>query len=280
MHNYSMYSSYLEFFNRQVMNYGVQDTLNQYFYGTMLAQSIGSQCLPMAHLALGLKYGLPKVVVQALSYIATSYQETSFLLDEAEIFYNNGYLTAHEILVDQVRVDPRFEMLSSKLTYRKILKIGRELLRTYVYLWKMPNNVEVALNDLRDLAARILLTSVNKDQQQQDQTNLRLSCNLLKSINSVAIIYPNNTCPIPLIRIQFLNVISSYILQGRPTIISSSVIQQFEIVKPIKQHVQDILMNDAINPATLSVLTALEEAETKDEKNDIYNKVVSSIYLQ
>ncbi|KAI9261355.1 hypothetical protein EDC94DRAFT_659873 [Helicostylum pulchrum] len=115
----------------------------------------------MVHLALGLKHALPEIIAQALSYAATSHQDTTFLLDEREILYNNGYFTAHEILVNQVKVDPRFGPFSPKLTYRKILKSASELLHTYVYLWKLPSNIEDALNELRVVAACLLSSSAD-----------------------------------------------------------------------------------------------------------------------
>ncbi|KAG2231886.1 hypothetical protein INT48_008912 [Thamnidium elegans] len=198
--NNCMYSSYLEFFGRQVINHGIQDTLNQFFYCTSLSQSIGSQCLPMVHLALGLKHDYPEIITQALSYAATSYQDTSFLLDERGVLYNNGYFTAYEILINQVKVDPRFGSFSSKLTYRKILKSARELLHTYVYLWELPNNIEDALNELRVLAACLLLSPTDNDRQ-QNHTGLDITGNLLKSINAMDILYPNNTCPTLLVRL-------------------------------------------------------------------------------
>lgn len=105
----SMYSSYLESFGRQVINHCIQDTWNNFFYCNPLSLSIGSQCLPMAHLALGLRDNLLEIIAQALFYAATSHQDTSFLLDEREILFNNGYFTAHEILKNQVKVDPRFD---------------------------------------------------------------------------------------------------------------------------------------------------------------------------
>lgn len=88
----SMYSSYLEFFERQVINRGIRDTSSNFSYCTLLSKFMGSQCLPMVHLALGLKNNLPEIIAQALSYAATSHQNTSFLLDESGILFDNGYL--------------------------------------------------------------------------------------------------------------------------------------------------------------------------------------------
>lgn len=236
-----MYPSYLEFFDRQIAIHGSQLTLQRYFYNSPLAHSIGSQRLPMVHLALGLKHALPEIIGQGLSYVASSYQDSGFLFTELA---GNGRLTAHEILIDQVNVDPRFRSFSTvvgqprKVMYQKILKSTKELLRNYVYLWKVPTHSSDALNELRILAAQMMLTKDNGD-------------NLLKTISAMDILYPNDACPIQLCRVQFLNVICSYILQGRPKIKLEHK-QRFAL--------KTMLDEQEIDVNSIGVLSALEEA--------------------
>lgn len=130
-----------------------------------------------------------------------------------------------------MKMDLRFGSFSSKLAYRKILKSASGLLYTYVYLWELPSNVENALNELRALAAYLLLSPTGTSHSGLDTPG-----NLLKSINAMDILYPNNTCPTLLVRVQFLNVICSYILQGRPNILHISAIGQTEMDTTTGQH--------------------------------------------
>lgn len=273
-----MYSSYLEFFDRQITMHGSQHTLQHFFYNSPLAHSIGSQRLPMVHLALGLKYALPEIIGQGLSYIATSYQDTRFLLEE---LYSNGHLTAHEILIEQVKVDPRFgsspttigcvQHQNTKVAYQNILKSTKELLRNYVYLWRVPNHTSDALNELRILAAHMMMSPM-KSGLLKYHVDLGTSGNLLKTINAMDILYPNGTCPIELVRVQFLNIICSYILQGRPNIMSyTNHTKQSNIFRSV---IQKVLDKEDVNVKTISALSTLEEAEEKEE-DMIFNKVMS-----
>lgn len=238
-----MYSSYLQFFDQQISRYGTHPTLQRFFYHSPLANSIGSQRLPTVHLALGIKYALPQVIGQGLSFIATSYQDSNFLR-ATNVSDSHGALTAYEILVDQVHVDPRFEPFSVslqqsiKVRYEKMLKSTQELLRNYVYLWKMPQNSNDALHELCVLAAHLVLTLGNGEQD-----------NLIKTIQAMKILYQKDTCPLELVRVQFLNVICWYILQGRPKIKLEHEFQSWTMKKMI-----------GMDANTISVRCALEEA--------------------
>lgn len=287
-----MYSSYLEFFDRQMVIHGVQHTLNHFFYKSPLAQSIGSQRSPSTHLALGIQHGLPEVIGQALSYMASFYQDTSFLLEEPIELCDRGYLTAREILIEQVKVDPRFgsfpstpylgygQRHESKLTYKKILKSSKELLRTYVYLWKVPSDVKEALNELRILTAHLMMYQVKNAVQQQKHkvSTSTVDGSLLGTLNAIDILYPNNTCPIHLVRIQFLNIILSYIVQDRPDIALYSNHSGHKKITPIQSETlyKKILGKELCESTikTISAISTLEEAQDKTDKSSIFNKTL------
>lgn len=290
-----MYSSYLEFFDRQMVIHGVQSTIDKFFYDGPMTHSIGAQRFPVVHLALGVKNELPEVIGQALSYMAAFYQDTSFLLEEPAELCDCGYLSAREILIEQVNVDPRFgsfpmtpylgygEHHESKVTYHKVLKSCKELLRTYVYLWRVPRDVKEAVDELRILSAHIMMAQIKCSSTQKTKVDLENSSNLLATLNALDILYPGNTCPVHLIRIQFLNIILSYIVQGRPDVAMYSGHNEH------KKHHHAPLRSDLLvrkylakdvsqrNIKTILALKALEEAQSKTSNNSIFNKIMSCI---
>jgi hypothetical protein len=306
-----MYSSYLDFFDREITIHGVEQTIKQFFYKSPMAQSIGSQRLPTVHLALGVQHGLSEVVAQALSYMATTYQDASFLLDQPAWLCDQGYLTAHEILIEQVKVDPRFDsfpatpiiggapgghhQLDNTITYRKILKNTKELLRTYVYLWRVPETAKEALSELRILAAHMMIKPIKhtKNNSRKYNINLDTGSNLLNTLNAMEKLYPNNTCPIALIRVQFLNLICSYIVQGRPDILPYHHHHHHLSQGPHKPHKKHSVENTTsiiskilekmdgkeMNIKKISALTAVQEAMYSEEHRVFY-KIMKNIYLQ
>ncbi|CAO3654962.1 unnamed protein product [Mucor hiemalis] len=289
-----MYSSYLEFFDRQMVIHGVQSTLDTFFYNSPMEQSIGSQRFPVVHLALGIQNELPEVIGQALSYMAAFYQDTSFLMEEPAELCDSGYLSSREILIEQVKVDPRFgsfpmtpylgygERHESKITYHKVLKNSKELLRTYVYLWRVPIDVKEAINELRILAAHIMLAQIKDGSAQKHKLDLENSSNLLATLNALDALYPDDTCPTYLIRIQFLNIILSYIVQGRPDVIMYSKNgdhKKHHVPVRSDQLVRKYLEKEVsqVNIKTILALKVLEEAQNKTSNNSVFNKIMSCI---
>ncbi|KAI8069769.1 uncharacterized protein B0P05DRAFT_589226 [Gilbertella persicaria] len=184
-----MYFTYLEFFCHQIHCYGIKSVMDQYYYYGPLSQSIGS---PLIHLAMGIQHHQSQVVAQGLAHLASTFQNASFIVNSS-----SGCFTAHQILVDQIRVDPRFSLQSKQL-----LKNAQELLKDYVSLWKMPPD---GLNELRLLTVQMMVAL--------EEMSL-----LLNTINALNILYPNNSCPEHMVRIQLLNLMCYYIHQGRPLI--------------------------------------------------------------
>lgn len=274
--------------------HGVQSTLDTLFYNSPMEHSIGSQRFPVVHLALGIQNELPEVIGQALSYMAAFYQDTSFLMEEPAELCDSGYLSSREILIEQVKVDPRFgsfpmtpylgygERHESKITYHKVLKNSKELLRTYVYLWRVPNDVKEAINELRILAAHIMLAQIKDGSAQKHKLDLENSSNLLATLNALDALYPDDTCPTYLIRIQFLNIILSYIVQGRPDVIMYSKNgdhKKHHVPVRSDQLVRKYLEKEVsqVNIKTILALKVLEEAQNKTSNNSVFNKIMSSI---
>ncbi|KAI7892864.1 uncharacterized protein EV154DRAFT_601353 [Mucor mucedo] len=207
-----LYSSFLQFFDHQISVHGTRHTLERFFYQGPLSLTIGSHRLPIVHLALGIKYEIPQVIAQALSFLASSFRDSSFLLCPSHVDEGPmGYLTAHEILVEQVQVDPRFRPFSAsvqqpiQVRYEKMLKSTQELLRKYVYLWQIPKDKGEALLELGVLA------------RQMGEKDI-----LVKTTEAMSVVH-DKTCSVEVLRVQFLNVICWYILQGRPRVTSYSI---------------------------------------------------------
>ncbi|KAL7308987.1 hypothetical protein PS15m_011126 [Mucor circinelloides] len=282
-----MYAEYMEFFDRQIICHGVDNALKQYFYNSPLAHSVGSYRLPVAHMALGVKYKLNELIAQALAYLATTFQDGSFLKNQPSQLCNSGYLTAHQILVDQVRVDPRFGSSHGIIVTnqsdqqqlqlpkcKKIFKHTKELLQTYTYLWRIPENVHEALNELRLVATQMMISPVKSGLRRQN-IDVGTGGTLLNTINAIDILYPNNSCPKDILLVQFLNVICYYIALGRPTILDHSNGKHKQINKYTA--IQKMIDGNKINTSTISALLALKEAQNYD-LHPIYSKV--STYLQ
>lgn len=314
-----MYSAYLHFFDSEITIHGVDHTIKQFFHKSPLSQSIGSQRLPTVHLALGVQHGLSEVTAQALAYIATTYQDTSFLLDQPSELCNTGYLTAHEILMEQVRVDPRFSSFpltpslgyheaqnhpdNNQITYRKITKNTKELLRTYVYLWHVPEHVKDAINELRILAAHMMIKPVKSSNGlRKYHVDLTTGGNLLNTFNAMETLYPNHTCPKPLIRVLFLNLICSYIVQGRPDILryNHHKLKQQQQQKKDHKHVHEKEVDKKKYTCPKTLIQKILEKKEKDQDikkiaalacvqeamqdnhhhRHLFEKLIKNIYLQ
>lgn len=284
-----MYAEYMSFFDRQIMCHGVDNAMKQYFYDSPLAYSVGSHRLPVAHMALGVKYNLNELLVQALAYLATTFRDGSFLKNQPTPMCNSGYLTVYQIVADQVRVDPRFgpshgmkaanqdDQQQMQLPQcRKIFKHTKELLQTYTYLWKVPDNVHDALNELRLVATQMMISPVKSGFRRQN-IDMGTGGTLLNTINAIDILYPNNSCPRDILLVQFLNVICYYIALGRPNILD--LCNGKHKHKQINEYaaVQKMIDSNKINTSTISALLALKEAQNY-HLHQIYSKV--STYLQ
>lgn len=281
-----MYAEYMEFFDRQIIYHGVDQALEQYFYNSPLAHSVGSHRLPVAHMALGIQYKLNELIGQALAYLAITFQDGSFLKNQPSQLCNSGYLTAHQILVDQIRVDPRFGSSHGMVTInnsdnqqvqlpkcKKILNNTKELLQTYTYLWKVPENVHDALKELRLLATQMMLSPVKSGLRRKQYTDVGTGGILLNTINAIDILYPNNSCPKDILLVQFLNVIYYYIALGRPNILDCTDNNK---CKQINEYsiIQKMIDCNKINISTMSALLALKEAQNH-HLHSMYSKVAN-----
>ncbi|KAG2190125.1 hypothetical protein INT46_001528 [Mucor plumbeus] len=281
-----MYAEYMEFFDRQIICHGVDCTLEQYFYNSPLAHSVGSHRLPVAHMALGIQYKLNELIGQALAYLATTFQDGSFLKNQPSQLCNSGYLTAHRILVDQVRVDPRFGLSHGEITInnsdtqqvqlpkcKNILNNTKELLQTYTYLWRVPENVQDALMELRLLATQMMLSPVKGGLRRKRHIDVGTGGTLLNTINAIDILYPNNSCPKDILLVQFLNVIYYYIALGRPKILDYT---ENNKCKQINEYsiIQKMIDCNKINTTTMSALLALKEAQNHN-LHSMYSKVAN-----
>ncbi|KAK4516886.1 ATP synthase F0 subcomplex subunit OSCP atp5 [Mucor velutinosus] len=284
-----MYAEYMRFFDRQILCHGVDNAMKQYYYNSPLAHSVGSHRLPVAHLALGVKYNLNELIAQALAYLVTTFQDSSFLKSQPASLCNSGYLTAYQILTDQVRVDPRFGATHDAIATnqvdhqqvqlpqcKKVFKHTKELLQTYTYLWKVPDNVHDALNELRLVAAHMMISPVKSGFRRQNM-DMGTGGTLLNTINAIDILYPNNSCPRDILLVQFLNVICYYIALGRPNILG--LCSNNGKHKQINEYatIQKMIDSNKIDTVTVSALLALKEAQTY-HLHPVYSKV--SNYLQ
>ncbi|CEP19461.1 hypothetical protein [Parasitella parasitica] len=280
-----MYTEYMTFFDRQILCHGVDNALKQYFYDSPLAHSVGSHRLPVAHMALGVRYKLDELVAQALAYLATTFQDGSFLKSQPPQLCDSGYLTAHQTLVDQVRVDPRFGSSYGLVTINKnsdcqhlpkckkiLIRNTHELLQTYTYLWNMPENVDDALQELRLLATQMMITPVKAGLRRQ-YTDAGTGGTLLSAINAVDVLYPDASCPRDVLRVQFLSLICYYIALGRPNILSPISSNR---TKRISEYslIQKMIVRNKINTSTMAALFALKEAQSLN-LHPMYTKVAN-----
>jgi hypothetical protein len=251
--------------------------MDHYFYKSPLSQSIGSYRLPIIHLALGMQYKLEEVISQALAYLAASYQDASFLYHQPRQL-EGGYLNAHQILVDQVRVDPRFASFHTgqdhlKNIYRNILKSTKELLKTYVYLWKRPACANDALEELCVLAAHMMMKPVRHGLRKH-YVDLGTGGVLLNTMIAVHVLYPNNSCPIEIVLVQFLNLICYYIAQGRPKILPYSRYNLTNYRHTSHYSKIEKAMTSDVDTNMMTTAFALQEAQAYST-HPIYQRVLS-----
>jgi hypothetical protein len=206
---------------------GIKFVTERYFYNGNLETSVGAQRQPIIHLSLGIQYKLPGVVAQALAYLSSTYKVVDFLTSSTEYdeYSDDGLseddddfqvtyrCSAYEIVMEQIKHDPRFNILlttkhrnDKQSIFDTVLRNQQFLLRTYISSWRI-NDTKSALSELRTLATQIMAGShVLKD-----------SRILLETIMALDVLYPNNSCPAEIVRIQFLTFICSYIALGLPS---------------------------------------------------------------
>jgi hypothetical protein len=256
--------------------------MDYYFYQSPLSLSIGSHRLPITHLALGVQYKLEEIIGQALAYLAVSFQDASFLYHQpSELDNKNGCLNVHQILIDQVRVDPRFASFHAdkehNSTSREILKNSKELLRTYVYLWKRPEQVDDALEELRVIAAHMMMKPARHGLHNQ-YVDLGTGGVLLNTMSAINVLYPNNSCPVNIVLVQFLNLICYYIAQGRPKILpysrySYSHLMNYRYTSYCSK-IEKATTSEIIDTKKMMAVFALQEAQ-EHSKHPIYHRVLS-----
>ncbi|KAF7732352.1 hypothetical protein EC973_005248 [Apophysomyces ossiformis] len=221
--NHSMYGDYLAFFDHEVERHGIQKTVERYFYQAQLYTSIGSQLQPFVHLAFGLEQELPRIVAQALAFLACSYLDVSELLLAPPEEGHSSTQSTSQILFDMIHADPRFDgKMDGSNTFcsavKVLLKSRPDLLRTYLAEWVPPeeDDQHQALDDLIETARQLIHASARQTKDGQIHLDWFLGGGqLLASALAMRTLTTPETKD-SLLRLQYLATLCTYVIQGRP----------------------------------------------------------------
>ncbi|KAI8141940.1 hypothetical protein BJV82DRAFT_616521 [Fennellomyces sp. T-0311] len=207
------YRQYLSFFQQKIEQRGVEKVVQEYFCSSPLLTSIGSQLQPIVHMAFGLEYDMPEIVVQGLAYLATTFVDVEPLLEEASS--SSGYSDNSSILFDMVAADPRFAgRMDGTNTFHSAVKVliksQQSLLGMYMRM------VKSKLQDLVTLAAQLIPCT-----QQAHRLDWFLGGGqLLASALAIQFLvqqpYVDEDAAKKLVQLQFLATMCTYVVQGRP----------------------------------------------------------------
>ena len=205
------YRQYLSFFQHKVEQHGVEKVVQQYFCSSPLLTSIGSQLQPIVHMAFGLEYDMPEVVVQGLAYLATSFVNVESLLEEGDAYSDNS-----SILFDMVAADPRFAgRMDGTNTFHSAVKVliksQQSLLGMYMRM------VKSRLQDLVILAAELIPCTQQAHRLDWFLGGGQLLASALAIHFLVQQPYVDEVAAKKLVQLQFLATMSTFVVQGRPS---------------------------------------------------------------
>ncbi|ORZ03317.1 hypothetical protein BCR43DRAFT_560041 [Syncephalastrum racemosum] len=208
------YEDYLYFFDNRVRELGLDETLERYFYTTVLTESMGSQLQPLVHLVFGIQQALPQVVTQALAYLASTFLSVSDLMTHEEL--PHGTIGAERLLFDLVEVDQRFNgKIEGGHTFHSAAKVltnsKGDLLQTYLEAWNGD------WEELITVAVDLLVIGSRTDSNNVELDWFLSGGQLLESALAIrALTALRPALSSRLMQLQFLATLISYVIQGRP----------------------------------------------------------------
>ncbi|GAA5797321.1 hypothetical protein HPULCUR_002702 [Helicostylum pulchrum] len=224
----------LLFFDNQLSCLGQQETLNKYFYS--IPNSIGSQLQPLVQLSFGIEHNLPQIITQALAYYATSYLDVSNIMDYCQDHYSattKGVQSqqsniANTILFDFIASDQRFDgKIEGNNTFHSsvklLIKSKYDLIKTYMTTWcALSSNLslEQRLDSLLDTAVTLTHKSSRQQGNSIELDWFMAGGQLIDSVFAIKKLIrsiTNNDDAAHCINLLFLSILSTFVVQGRPT---------------------------------------------------------------
>ncbi|KAI7882222.1 hypothetical protein K492DRAFT_176423 [Lichtheimia hyalospora FSU 10163] len=269
------YGNYLDFFDQQLEIHGLDGVVEQYLYNSVLLYSVGSQLQPLVHLAFGIEQRLPLVVTQGLAYLASTFLDVSELTtihndnndDTNATFWND-----EQLLFDLVGADRRFGgKIDGSNTFHSavkvLLKSKSDLLKTYIFEWTKRNRhqtLKQRLDELVAMSVRLITYSSHQQHVGSIELDWFLGGGQLLS-SALAIQTLINHAPshvdimMPLVNLQFLATLCTYIVQGRPRDMGASAAVSSSTSFTWEQCVATIV--ESADPKAILTLQALKKAQ-------------------
>lgn len=269
----SYYGNYLDFFDKQLETHGLEGVVEQYLYNSVLLYSVGSQLQPLVHLAFGIEQRLPLVVTQGLAYLASTFLDVSELTtihnDDNNDDTNATFWNDEQLLFDLVGADRRFGgKIDGSNTFHSavkvLLKSKSDLLKTYIFEWTKRNRhqtLQQRLDELVAMSVRLITYSSHQQRVGSIELDWFLGGGQLLS-SALAIQTLINHAPshanimMPLVNLQFLATLCTYIVQGRPRDMGAST---FSTSFTWEQCVANIV--ESADPKAILTLQALKKAQ-------------------
>lgn len=271
------YGNYLGFFDQQLEIHGLEGVVEQYLYNSVLLYSVGSQLQPLVHLAFGIEQRLPLVVTQGLAYLASTFLDVSEFTSIHNDDNNNDDTNAtfwndEQLLFDLVGADYRFGgKIDGSNTFHSavkvLLKSKSDLLKTYIFEWIKRNKhqtLQQRLDELVAMSVRLITYSSHQQHVGSIELDWFLGGGQLLS-SALAIQTLINHAPshvhimMPLVNLQFLATLCTYIVQGRPRDMSVSAAVSSSTSFTWEQCVAIIV--ESADPKAILTLQALKKAQ-------------------
>lgn len=272
------------FFDKELQNLGVEETLKKYFYS--IEYSIGSQLQPIVQLAFGIEQNLPDIISQSLAYYAASYLDVSNILEycgskQSAQSQSPDHTLVNKILFDLVYTDPRF---AGKIEGREntlqssvkvLLKSQSELLKMYMCMWS--SSYTYSASERLDMLIYTALTLIKVASRQSNDKiemdwflaggQLLESALAIKKTMAHDETHLNNW-----VHIQFLSTLCTFVVQGRPMNKKTSVYNHVESISSIQE-----IMHDSFDDAKLmfTVTSVMKVKELYPEYNELCLDIMS-----
>lgn len=229
---YSLYIDYLIFFDEQLSLLGLKETLNTYFYS--IPTSIGSQLQPLVQLAFGIEHELYPIITQALAYYASSYLDVSNILSYCQAYTTpsttlNNTTVMDTILFDLIRSDQRFDgKIEGNNTFQSsvklLLKSKSDLIKTYMTAWSSATTCLDLNQRLDALIHTATLLSSSSSSRNHDLDWFLAGGQLIDSALAIKklIRTGEEENDADLVHLLFLSMLCTFVVQGRPAIISTN----------------------------------------------------------
>ncbi|KAI8077695.1 uncharacterized protein BX664DRAFT_343251 [Halteromyces radiatus] len=213
------YKSYLYFFDKEIKQHGMVNTLYRYLNAMPL--SIHAQLQPLVHLTFGLEHDLPLMVSEGLAYYASTLDYASpWILENTTT--TQPPCSFDDILFDCIQSDPRFNgvmeggrPLAAKI--KLLLKNHGPLLQQYLSQWFNTSlDNEKRMDELMHTTLQLLKQHLLDEPTQQ----------LLASLLAIRTLYDHQLLSsshvFPWLQVQALLMMCTFIIQGRTRRNSSS----------------------------------------------------------